>query len=341
MTSCWLPYYHAEILTDGTVRPCCKYQGDWIPSIDQYTSKDRSDFNQAVLPSQCDACKVDANSFSYRKHRTIEFVKRGWREPTEPSLRNLNISIDNVCASSCLQCSPKQSTTIGHLLGQPIRLSWDLNLLDPYLGSIEHMTISGGEPLQSPRLVDLCTKLSNTQIKTIAIPTGLAKVRTQNIQALKNLNKPIYCRVSIDAPWPLNEWIRGCDQDDWLRGYDQVNSFNIAWQITIGAYNIFALPELLDYIETVNPNRHIQPSPIIWPESMNSKQLPKHIKQQIIDKLLSYTPRPNAKEIIDTALNLLREPPTLDWERCQSDIERLPSLRGCTETLDDFFKRYL
>lgn len=341
MINCWLPYYHAEILTDGTVKPCCKYTGDWISSIDQYSTKDRLEFNQPVLSTNCNACKVDANNFSYRKHKTIEFVRRGWSEPTVPSLKNLNISIDNVCASSCLQCSPKQSTTIGQLLGQPIRLSWDLNLLDPYLDSIECLTVSGGEPLQSPRLVELCKKLSNTNLKTIAIPTGLSRIKQQNIQALEQLNIPVNCRVSIDAPWPLNSWIRGCKQEDWLSNFELVKSFNLSWQITLGAYNVFALPELLDYIETLNPNGHIQPSPIIWPESMSPRQLPEDLKLQTLAKLEAYTPKANAREIVATAVSLLKMPSTLEWSECQIEIEKLPRLRGDQSRLTDFLKSYL
>ena len=342
MINCWLPYYHAEVLTDGTVKPCCKYQGNWVESLDRYNDASRTEFNTPVLPQECAACKVSANVFSYRKHRTIEFVRHGWNEPTAPLLKNLNLSIDNVCASSCLQCSPKQSTTIGQLLNQPTKLSWNLDLLDEYIPTIEYLTISGGEPLQSPNLIKLCDKLKGSNIKSISIPTGLSKIKMQNVDALLSLEIPIQLRVSIDAPWDLNEWIRGCNQTDWVNNFNAVKEkFSIAWQITVGAYNVFAIPECLDYIETLMPGKHIQPSPIVWPESHAVKQLPDCIKEQVKTKLSQYSSKFNNKEIVATSINLLEETQTLNWDDCISKIETIPKLRGDNRQLVDFIKRYL
>ena len=342
MINCWLPYYHAEILADGSVRPCCKYPNNWIDSIDQYNIKDRSEFETPVLAPACKACDVGSNEFSYKKHRTIDFKKRNWTEPTKPNLRNLNISLDNTCSSSCIQCNPYNSTKIGSLLGNQIKQSWDLNKLDTVLPTVECLTISGGEPLQSHRLIELCNKLKNYNIKEIGIPSGLSKIRSLNINALKDLGIPVKCRVSIDAPWGLNEWIRGCEESDWLANFEKVsNQFNIAWQITIGAYNVFSLPECLDYIETLSKHKHIQPSPVIRPETHSVKQLPQELKDKIKNKLLNYKPSFNAVEIIKTSLALLEEPSTLNWDHCVSKMETLPKLRNNNIPLLEFIEHYL
>jgi wyosine [tRNA(Phe)-imidazoG37] synthetase (radical SAM superfamily) len=342
MINCWLPYYHAEIFTDGSVRPCCKYNINWIESIDQYNTKDRSEFETQELSIACVACNVNADEFSYRKHRTIDFKRRNWTEPTSPSLKNLNLSLDNICSSSCVQCDPHHSTTIGYLFGNQVKYNWNLDQLDSVLPTVEHLTISGGEPLQSPRLIELCKKLKNYNIKSISVPTGLAKIKQQNIDALVELGIPVLCRVSIDAPWKLNEWIRGCDQLDWEENFKQVsNQFSIAWQITIGSYNVFALPECLDYIETLAPYKHIQPSPIITPVSHAVKQLPQELKDKIKIKLLNYKPNHNAIEIIKTSLSLLEEASSLDWNQCVSKIEKLPKLRNNNTSLLEFIEHYL
>ena len=342
MVNCWLPYYHAEIFTDGSVRPCCKYNKNWVDSIDQYNAKDRSEFETTELPTACTACDVGVDEFSYRKHRTIDFKRRNWSEPTSPSLRNLNLSLDNICSSSCVQCDAHHSTTIGYLLGNQIKFNWDLDQLDSILPTVEYLTISGGEPLQSPRLIELCKKLKNYNIKEISIPSGLANIKNQNIEALVDLGVPIRCRVSIDAPWKLNEWIRGCEQSDWENNFKQVNNwFSIAWQVTVGSYNVFALPECLDYIETLTLFKHIQPSPIITPESHAVKQLPQELKDKIITKLLNYKPKHNAVEIVKTALALLDAPATLDWNYCISKIETLPKLRNNNSSLSKLIEHYL
>jgi hypothetical protein len=104
---------------------------------------------------------------------------------------------------------------------------------------------------------------------------------------------------------------------------------------------VFALPECLDYIETLVSNKHIQPSPIIWPESHAIKQLPDAIKEQVKAKLTSYSASSNAREIVATALTLLEDTQTIDWEECVTAIEHIPKLRGSTQSLDYFIKRYL
>jgi hypothetical protein len=342
MKGCWLPFYHAEIYSDGTVKPCCKFQSPWLTSIDQYTLKDRSEFDTEKLPNGCWPCKVSEQSYSYRKHRTIEFKKRNWVEPEKPVLKSLNITLDNICSSSCLQCDPTHSTTIGTLLKNPQKRSWNLDALDPYLDTIEYLTISGGEPLQSPRLLEVCEKLKRSSIKAISIPSGLANIKLRNIEALLDLGVLVQCRVSIDAPWGPNEWIRGCDKDDWLRNFDLVkNSFALAWQITIGSYNIFALPECLDYIETLSINKHIQPSPVLYPPTHAVRQMPFDLKKAVAHKLSNYVPKANAVEIIKTSLELLQSEPTLDWNSCIEKIELIPKLRNDNRTLESFIKHYL
>jgi MoaA/NifB/PqqE/SkfB family radical SAM enzyme len=342
MKNCWLPFYHAEIHPNGAVRPCCKYESSWVDSIEQYPFKNRLEFEVEQLSFACRQCNVNEESYSYRKHRMIDFRKRSWKEPTEPVLKSLNLALDNICSSSCLQCDPLHSTTIGNLLNNPKKYEWDLDKLDPYLDTIEYVTISGGEPLQSPRLIDICKKLKKSPIKSISIPTGLANIKTRNVDALLELGIPIHCRVSIDAPWPLNNWIRGCDKNDWLENFYTVKElFTIAWQITLGSYNVYALPECLDYIETLSSNKHIQPSPVFNPQSHAVRQLPTDLKEIIYKKLISYTPTANSMEIVKTAADLLQVESSLSWEHCIEQIEKIPQLRKDNRTLNSFIKHYL
>ena len=150
----------------------------------------------------------------------------------------------------------------------------------------------------------MCDKLKQSNIKTISIATGLSRIKQQNLTALEALGVPLFFRVSIDAPWHLNEWIRGCTKRDWLYGFDQISKHPLGWQITLGSYNVFALPELLDYIETLKPNGHIQPSPILDPESHSVRQLPVEIKEQVFNALTKSSIIPSSWNGVGANLNL-------------------------------------
>jgi hypothetical protein len=346
MKNCWLPYLHAEIHTNGVVDPCCKtqYFEGWS-NITDYHNADRSEFEKDKTPI-CKACDVTSNQYSYKKQK-INFYKNimKWQEPETVSLKSINLSLDNVCASSCIMCNSSHSTTIAALLGKHEKVSWDIDLLDPYLENIEVLHISGGEPLQSPNLIKFCEKIKKTNIKEISLCSGLSSnILTKNLDALCDLNIPIFCRVSIDAPWDLNKWIRGLEQSDWEKNLSILKSRNIkiGWQITIGAYNVFALPELFDYLEIIDPDSQIMPSPIIHPNTHAVKQLPLEYKIKTKKKLMDYLKtKEKYREIIITASILLNQPSNVNWNYCKSIMEKLPFLRNESHNLDHFIEKYI
>jgi len=344
MTNCWLPYYHAEIQTNGSVRPCCKYTAEWIDSIADYTNKNRQDFLENDLPDACLPCKVSDDIWSYRTMRTAHFSKF-WPAPTSPKLKSLNLSIDNICSNSCLQCSASNSSTIAYLHGQKESYSWNLDMLDDYLPDLEFLTVSGGEPLQSYRFVALCEKISRLckNLKIITVPTSCYKLHMRNITALANLNVPVVCRISINGPWPLNAYIRGCDEKVWLDNLELLKryKFRLCWQVTIGSYNVFALPETVSYLDSLLGTRHITPSPVIFPETHSVKQMADNLKIATRKKLLSFMPNPSSRDLIRTAIDLLDQPRTLEWQNCISSIESIPKLRTSPYNLAQFISHYL
>lgn len=339
--NCWLPYYHADVSNKGITKPCCKIiSPKWSTNFEEYQTIDRSEFESETLPISCNACNVGPLDYSYNKQRMIFWDKMKWPDPEKVSIKSLNINLDNVCASSCIMCSSEHSTTIAALRGENKKIILDVDSITPYLDNLELLHISGGEPLQSPNLVKFCEKLKHTNIKSISICSGLSsKILTKNLDALCNLNIPIYCRVSIDAPWPLNSWIRGLKQSDWEQNLSIVKSrgMEIGWTITIGAYNVFAIPELLDYLENLYPNKHIACSPIINPNSHSAKQLPLDYKLKIISKL----EKQKQTEIINTSISLLNKENDMNWDDCKRIMEQLPILRKEPYNLEHFIKMYI
>lgn len=334
---CWLPYYHAEIGPNGKVRPCCRYQKPWIDNINEYTSKDRSEFEQDKLPEPCWPCEGIKNS--YRELKTINFRKM-WPAPTRPSLKSLILSLDNTCSNSCVMCTENYSTTIGHLRNNRIKQSWDISQIK--FDDLEILTITGGEPLQSNQMEELCNRLSKSPLREIHLITSLSRIREKNLMALESIGKPLSFRVSVDGPWDLYSWIRGIEYNDWISNLERIRSHKINWQVSLGAYNIFALPETLDYIESLVPGVDVQASIAGGPKpAFRIAGMPIELKDKIRAKIQDYVTKPNNQTIVETALEQLELHEDTDWEQSQKVIEELALLRGETRRLDSFIQQYI
>ena len=170
----------------------------------------------------------------------------------------------------------------------------------------------------------------------------ITNIKKNNIDALLSIGVPVNFRISIDGPQDLNEWIRGYKQRDWIKNFNIIkNCGTVNWQITLGNYNIFALPECLDYVETLMPRKNVLPCIVENPRQCSVAEIPEHIKDKIRTKLQNYSTMPNNYRIVNTAIELLNSNNSLNWEECKIEIEKLPLLRGENLNLDYFIKKYL
>ena len=328
---CWVPYYSVELSHKNT-RPCCKFdsniQGPYSKFEDFFSAdsdKWREDsFMGDKLLDQCKACKVPQNVYSHEKNNRKRYTLDGWTAPTKTELRKLIIGMDNICASSCIQCGPHFSTTIDKLardsgqhkpiLGEDYQFPGvqqvDLTQLDGRLADLEILQLWGGEPLFSPNLLTLLdmVRAQSPKLRTVGICTGLRKIKESHVAALASLNVEVIVNVSIDGPLDINHWIRGITPSEFTSAFDLLVKYKpnikiVGFQNTIGSYNVFSLPEYVDTINTIwlennlnkqeitNSSPYYKTNPyltsgiILHPEVLHPKQMPDTIKQQIDLKL--------------------------------------------------------
>jgi hypothetical protein len=124
----------------------------------------------------------------------------------------------------------------------------------------------------------------------------------------------------------------------------------IGFQSTIGIYNVYALPELVEVIKQlwkVMPNQTpiLMSGPIQSPIELSPNQLPDDIKIQIISKLTKYLQSGNcpdyAIELIQTGIDYCKRPSTLPWETCREYVHIFPILRGNNSTIEQWIEKYL
>ena len=376
---CSVPYHVMEVHPNGYVSPCCKFtkEGNDSPyrnNLKFFNSKEsklwrEKKFETDKLDSSCKSCDVPDEVYSFRKfhEEVFDFSLKFPKATAENSaIRKLIIGIDNICASSCIECSPRSSTTINNLAKSskepdivnkyygelPGLLQFDLNTLDGEINDLEVLHLYGGEPLFSPNLEILLNKVKtqSKKLKLISLSTGLSKIKESHVELLANINVDINLSLSIDAPLDLNYWIRDISPDEFLKNLEIIKKYNInilGPQTTIGNYNIFALPEFISFIEELLPNKNyiIQQAVIVWPQELQPNQLPEEIKNLVSKKLENFLETSNCKtqykEIIKTSLFQLNQPATLPWDRCLERIDLIPKWRGSTLNFKYWLDQYL
>lgn len=376
---CWVPYYTAE-LTHVTTKPCCKFNfTDPLPypnirdfKSDKANAWREDSFMGTELKEQCKICKVPDNVHSYQRQNRESFQRFGWTTPTEPQLRKLILGMDNICASSCIQCGPHFSSTIGRLAEQQSPKARDIvgivpqgtkqidiTQLDGQIADLEILHLFGGEPLFSPGLIPLIEmcQAQSPKLRRISLSTGLTRIKQSHLALLDQLGIEIHLNVSLDGPMELNSWIRGITKQEFWESWSMILRYpNVrvtGFQTTIGTYNVFALPEYIDFVNQlwatliVKPNSPVMPdvmSTIIYsPEALSPKQLSEQRKQQCRDKLKkSQVHAPKwAQELLNTALFSLDAEPTREWSVALNRLNAFPNWRGSGETWDTMWHKYM
>jgi len=223
---CVLPFIHFEIETDGRIRPCCVYDGN-------YLKEDGSDYNARIdsiesfrssswiknmqktmlddLPdSGCHKCYSEEknNNTSRRMRENIRFaneienIKRG-----EFNLKILDIKPGNTCNLKCRICNEFNSskwiedkkklfnTNKIFDSNQLLNFKWYNNEnfwheLDKLMSNVEAIEIFGGEPMLIKQQFQFLERL---------IDNGLSK----NITVSYATNGTIFPKHAVQNIWPM------------------------------------------------------------------------------------------------------------------------------------------
>ncbi len=127
------------------------------------------------------------------------------------------------------------------------------------------------------------------------------------------------------------------------------------FQTTIGAYNVFALPEYVNFVRELWATTQLKISAktpqipfvmstvILNPEATAPKQLPEAYKQRCVDKLSqaqAHVPE-WAQELLNTAIYSVQQPSTRTWEVALHRLNAYPTWRGSTDTWDTMWNQYM
>jgi len=358
---CIYPWINLRVSTTGDLSPCCTnntiisnlsktsiqkaYQSDTMKGL-------RQAFLAGDYPSECSKCwkeeAVGKPSMRQRaKHKFKDIYYRlNYQSEDINNLQLFDLNLGNACNLSCRICNHASSSSIANLDHKHSRLSeqqyiklkqsvnwsetdefWDQLLTTAQ--NLKYLDLYGGEPLMSKNHFNFLRKL---------IDLGVAK----NIQIDYNSNGTMYSDRFFDL-WEHFKSVKISfsiddieDRFEYQRNgsnWSQVNNnikkyrskisdrFTIDIFPTINIQNVYYLPELLQWAQTVD--LPISFSILHDPSYMSINNVPDRARSAIISKLQPFV----YFDVISSVISVLERPNNCDGQGFIKYMKTLDSER--------------
>jgi radical SAM protein with 4Fe4S-binding SPASM domain len=246
--------------------------------------------------------------------KVLENVKDDYSYPME-GLKSVEIRFDNVCNLMCRHCSPDYSSVWEQAVKKDTALmdkmveygtyrkSKDhIKLTDEMIEEVtikfaphlEEIMIAGGEPLYHEKHYQFLENLQpyaqnlrlsyNTNLNTISY-------KGKSILDLWKNFKEIWIRISLDGDPSCYDYARVASN---LPKVEQnikelnanLTNADISATCTVSLYNITRLVDVIEYFTKLDVYFHT--SLVQYPEALNIKLLPQHLKNKITDDFNSW-----------------------------------------------------
>ena len=231
---CNLPWIHACVRSDNTLKPCCRYNPDHITSkinLDDISKNGISAMNSDHMKTLrtnmlnniwdpgCKKCQnnEEGNVLSMRQHMNRDLPITTPLTVDFQEIRFIEMTLDNICNLQCVMCDSSYSSKLqkrdmffkgsAHKKLEPTFRKFDNVNFD----KLEQVKILGGEPFISPNfelfldyLIERCTP-KNIIIK---IATNATTIPNASLIDKLNLFKHVKLTVSLDSYHPSNDFQR-------------------------------------------------------------------------------------------------------------------------------------
>lgn len=330
---CVLPWIGLNVDVDGRLNPCCKYQQeldirerDTLKNVtlkQAYNSERWQSLRKAFLngeqPVPCKICWEEEKSGveSYRQHflntDKVDYSFVDFNQVVVDHPLVVDLKLNNVCNLKCRICNPYASSTYGKEYQQLYNTTIDLKYFssDKIFGTenekiftewakfIQHIEMSGGEPMTSPenvRMLKMFSEVGDIQNKTISINTNVTHWNDTLINYLTKF-KLAKIHLSIDDLGFRQEYHRYPSEwnvieknvDKYLELGSKYPNIQIILFCTVSIYNIYYIPEYETWRK--NKNAHFFYN-LLHHKSMHSiRNLPESAKEHVRKKLAHNFPK--------------------------------------------------
>ena len=361
---CPLPWINLSIDVNGSLRPCCRYyqpnaQTNYkLPFIYNgqldklYNSDDWQKLRQAFIngeqPHECSMCWNDEQGSikSYRETfvetKKIDISQVDFTKLTVDSPLTLDLKLNNVCNLKCRICGPQASSTYA----KEHKILWGIDLPDSeywtqdkitdtkneeiisqWSSNIQHIEMTGGEPMTSPenvKILSLLSEQSDLAEKTMLINTNVTHWNQNLINFLKKFKKTTIC-LSIDDleerqeyhRYPSNWEVILKNVDKFINLRDEHPNIEVILFCTVSNFNVYYLPEYAAWAKSKHLFVHY--NILHKNEKYNIRNLPHFVKAQLQERL----------ENFPDILNFLNLPEKIgEWQKFLDELEILDNFRN-------------
>lgn len=320
-TYCDRPWTEIHIEEDGSVTPCCVMPSNRFfmgSNVNEYFKSDslknlKNDLLYGRKPEACQWCWQNEDTGTFKSHRKPN------RSPNR-GLNSIHIRLNNVCNFKCRMCNPSFSTTWAaenskhkyfvSMDDSVVKDTFDITsdylfpMLKHYIrnGSLQQISISGGEPLITDANVRLLNFLIDNNLTNVKLgySTNLSNLSYKNIDLMSLWEKFIKVRleVSLDGWGPAAEYSRtGLNLDTFMqnfkKSYKYINSINCV----VNVYSVWTLPHIERFRKL---GFNINYSPCYLPQHCNPQILMRQDKEAL-RKL--YEPYPHLTEVFNSFID--------------------------------------
>lgn len=224
--SCPLLDYEVNVDTQGSgFYSCCwttDCSFDTLDKLRDWQQEQKQTFRENKWPTACKVCRVSEKNTGQSLRTKMLNEEEDYNPDTAvPKIKYSNISYKNLCNYACIICNPGSSTAIYDLIKesglQPDHWSNNsvkstnldnsaaLREYEKHIGSLERVTLLGGEPFLIKEYIDFLRKLSvNCRV---LVNTNASVYNQKLVDELKRFEH-VSIGYSIDAYGEINEAVR-------------------------------------------------------------------------------------------------------------------------------------
>jgi organic radical activating enzyme len=363
---CPLPWINISIDVNGSLRPCCRYlqpnaqTNHKLPYIHSasgnldkhYNSEAWKKLRQAFIngeqPNECNMCWNDEQGGvkSYRETfvetKNIDISKVDFTSDTVDAPLTLDLKLNNVCNLKCRICGSQASSTYA----KEYQILWNKELpeleywthdkitntpneqvISKWAKNIQHIEMTGGEPMTSPenvKVLQLLDKESDLSQKTMLINTNVTHWNKHLINYLTKFKKATIC-LSIDDVGERQEYHRyPSEWDVILKNVDRFielrndyPNIEVILFCTVSNFNVYYLPEYAAW--AASKNLFVHYNILHTSEKYCIRNLPTIVKAQLVERLIDFP-------IIANFVMLPQQEG--HWKKFLDELEILDNYRG-------------
>lgn len=308
---CVLPFIHSCTNVGGRNKPCCRfsdeYYNDNVLPDDYFYGEKLDKLRQEMLEgkyvSGCKKCyeEEENGQISYRQKANKDFSV----DVNNPTIKFIEIGISNSCNFACVTCDAAYSTSwwkdidavnkIGANKAKPTQQVVYTNFDFKDLSEVTHVKLLGGEPFMEPKNIEFLEKLPLEKTTIILVTNGSILPNKKWLDIIDRCKK-LYIDISIDGFRKNAEFVR--HGTNWKKlkanckwwynfryqSKEYSNKVILNYHFVVHSLNVLGLNEYItwhkNYLGEKLPTFDI----CKYPSYLDIKNLPKKIKQRIINE---------------------------------------------------------